>query len=138
MSLTSIVNPETPPPRPSHVLATYRWPLVIVVLGLLALFAVLAFLWVAKRAYEDTLTRGGRAGKFAAQKAEAVAEKFMRGNITRTFVAAIPEISTTGAGNLELATSDQTETFRTEDEKSILWDKLYLGKTVSEIRVPGT
>ena len=70
MSLTSIVNPETPPPRPSHVLATYRWPLVIVVLGLLALFAVLAFLWVAKRAYEDTLTRGGRAGEFAAQKAE--------------------------------------------------------------------
>src|SRR5436190_14258370 len=138
MSLTSIVNPETPPPRPSHVLATYRWPLVIVVLGLLALFAVLAFLWVAKRAYEDTLTRGGRAGEFAAQKAEAVAEKFMRGNITRTFVAAIPEISTTGAGNLELATSDQTETFRAEDEKSILWDKLYLGKTVSEIRVPVT
>src|SRR5439155_746151 len=138
MSLTSIVNPETPPPRPSHVLATYRWPLVIVVLGLLALFAVLAFLWVAKRAYEDTLTRGGRAGEFAAQKAEDVAEKFMRGNITRTFVAAIPEISTTGAGNLELATSDQTETFRAEDEKSILWDKLYLGKTVSEIRVPVT
>ena len=81
MSLTSIVNPETPPPRPSHVLATYRWPLVIVVLGLLALFAVLAFLWVAKRAYEDTLTRGGRAGEFAAQKAEDVAEKFMRGSV---------------------------------------------------------
>src|SRR5207249_7543908 len=67
-----------------------------------------------------------------------IADKFMRGNITKTFVAAIPEISSTGAGGLELATSDQTETFRAEDEKSIFWDKLYLGKTISEIRVPVT
>jgi hypothetical protein len=67
-----------------------------------------------------------------------MAEKFLSGNITRAFVAAIPEISTTGTGNLELATSEQVETFRAEDEKSILWDKLYLGKTVSEIRVPVT
>src|SRR5947208_16730471 len=62
----------------------------------------------------------------------------MSGNITKTFLAAIPEISATGAGNLELATSHQTETFRAEDEESIFWDKLYLGKTVSEIRVPVT
>src|SRR5438477_3928137 len=138
ISLTSSVNREAPPSRPDHVLTTYRWPLVIVALGLLGVLVSLAFLWVARRAYDETLAHGGRAAHYAAQKAEAVAEKFMRGNITRTFVAAIPEISTTGAGNLELATSDQTETFRAEDEKSILWDKLYLGKTVSEIRVPVT
>jgi hypothetical protein len=117
-------------------LATYRWPLVIVALGLLALFAFLAFLWVTKRTYDETLARGGQAGAYAAQKAEAMAEKFLRGNITRTFVAAIPEISSPGAGNLELATADQTEIFRAEDEKSVFWDQLYLGKTVSEIRVP--
>ena len=132
------MNPETLPPRPNHVLATYRWPLVIVALGLLALFAFLAFLWVTKRTYDETLARGGRAGEYAVQKAESIAEKFMSGNITRTFVAAIPEISTTGIGNLELATANQTEIFRAEDQKSILWEKLYLGKTVSEIRVPVT
>jgi len=132
------VNPEPPPPRPSHVLTTYRWPLVVIILALLALFAFLAFLWITKRTYDETLARGGRAGEYAVQKAEAVAEKFLRGNITRTFLAAIPEITSSGAGNLELATSDQTETFRAEDEKSIFWDKLYLGKTVSEIRVPVT
>ena len=138
ISLTSSVNREAPPSRPDHVLTTYRWPLVIVALGLLGVLVSLAFLWVARRAYDETLARGGRAGQYAAQKAEAIAEKFMRGNITKTFVAAIPEISTTGAGNLELATSDQTESFRAEDEKSIFWDKLYLGKTISEIRVPVT
>ncbi|PYM10275.1 MAG: hypothetical protein DME18_16655 [Verrucomicrobia bacterium] len=132
------MNPETPPPRPEHVLATFRWPLVIVALALVALFAFLTFLWVTKRTYDQTLARGGKAGEYAVQKAEAIAEKFMSGNITRTFLAAIPEITSTGAGNLELATSDQTEAFRAEDQKSIFWDKLYLGKTVSEIRVPVT
>ena len=132
------MNPETPSSRPSHALTIYRWPLVVVIVALIALFAFLAFLWVTKRTYNETLARGGQAGKYAVQKAESIAEKFMGGNITKTFVAAIPEISSTGAGNLELATSDQTETFRAEDEKSIFWDKLYLGKTVSEIRVPVT
>jgi len=132
------MNPEPPASRPGEPLTTFRWPLVIIVLGFMALFAFLAFLWFTKHAYDETLNRGGRAGEYAARKAEAIAEKFMSGNITKTFVAAIPEISSTGAGNLELATSDQTETFRAEDEKSILWDKLYLGRTVSEIRVPVT
>ena len=131
------MDPDTAS-RPKHLLTAYRWPLVIVVLGCLALFAFLTFLWVTKRTYDETLARGGKAGEYAAQTAQAIAAKFMRGNITRTFVAAIPEISSTGAGNLELATSAQTESFRAEDEKSIFWDKLYLGKTVSEIRVPVT
>ena len=132
------MNPETPSPPPNHALTVYRWPLVVVIVALIALLAFLAFLWVTKRTYDETLARGGKAGEYAVQKVASIAEKFMGGNITKTFVAAIPEISSTGAGNLELATSDQTETFRAEDEKSILWDKLYLGKTISEIRVPVT
>jgi hypothetical protein len=116
----------------------YRWPLAFVIVAGIALFAFLEFLRVTKRTYDETLARGGKAGEYAVQKAESIAEKFMSGNITKTFVAAIPEIASTGAGNLELATSDQTETFRAEDEKSIFWEKLYLGKTVSEIRVPVT
>ncbi|HEY2573197.1 MAG TPA: hypothetical protein VGH65_03980 [Verrucomicrobiaceae bacterium] len=132
------MNPQPDPPRPDHVLATYRWPLVVVIVTLVALFAFLTFLWVTKRTYDETLARGGKAGEYAVQKAESIAEKFMSGNITKTFVAAIPEISSTGAGNLELATAGQTEIFRAQDEKSIFWDKLYLGRTVSEIRVPAT
>ena len=54
--------PETPAPRPNHVLTVYRWPLVVVMVALIALFAFLSFLWVTKRTYDETLARGGKAG----------------------------------------------------------------------------
>ena len=132
------MNPQSSAPQTNDRLVRFRWPLVIVAIFGMALVGYLASLWIAKRTYDQTLARGGQAGDYALGKAQAIAEKFLSGNITRTFVAAIPEISTTGSGNLELATSEQVETFRAEDEKSVLWDKLYLGKTVSEIRVPVT
>jgi hypothetical protein len=118
--------------------APYRWPLAVVAVALVLLFAFLAFLWSARRAYETTLTAGGQAGRAIAEEAKAIAAKFASGTITRTFVAAIPEITSAGAGRLELATARQVETFRAEDSLSVFWDKLYLGKTVSEIRVPVT
>ena len=132
------MNPQPSAPQTNDRLVRFRWPLVIVVIFGMAFLGYLASLWMAKRTYDETLARSGRAGEYAVGKAQAIAEKFLSGNITKTFVAAIPEITTTGSGNLELATSEQVETFRAEDEKSVLWDKLYLGKTVSEIRVPVT
>jgi len=116
----------------------YRWPLAVVAVALIVLFAFLAFLWGARRAYETTLTAGGQAGRAIAEEAKAIAAKFASGTITHTFVAAIPEITSAGAGRLELATARQVESFRAEDSLSVLWDKLYLGTTVSEIRVPVT
>jgi hypothetical protein len=118
--------------------APYRWPLAVVAIALIFLFAFLAFLWSARRAYETTLTVGGQAGRAIAEEAKAIAAKFASGTITRTFVAAIPEITSAGAGRLELATARQVETFRAEDSLSVFWDKLYLGTTLSEIRVPVT
>lgn len=132
------MNPQPSTPHTNDRLVRFRWPLVIVVIFGMALLGYLASLWMAKRTYDETLARTAQAGEYAAGKAQAIAEKFLSGNITKTFVAAIPEVSTTGSGNLELATSEQVETFRAEDEKSVLWDKLYLGKTVSELRVPVT
>lgn len=106
------------------------------VLGLafMALIAYLASLKFAKNTVDDALDRAGR----AARRIESIAEKFQTGTITKTFQAALPEISPTGLGNLELARADAVETFRAEDEKSIFWNTLPLGKTVSEIRVPVT
>lgn len=132
------MKPDDAKERPDSTLVKFRWPLVLIAISLMALIAYLVSLWMAKRAFDETVTRGGAAGRYAAQKAEAMAAKFMQGTITRTFLAAIPEIASTGGGNLELAKSDQTEIFRTEDSKTILWDKIALGKTVSEIRVPVT
>ena len=118
--------------------APYRWPLAVIAVALIVLLAFLAFLWSARRVYETTLTAGGQAGRAIAEEARAIAAKFASGTITHTFVAAIPEITSAGSGRLELATARQVETFRAEDSLSVFWDKLYLGTTVSEIRVPVT
>lgn len=134
----SNMNAPTPQPERAATIIKFRWPLVVVALGLLVLFAFLASLWLVKRTYEQTLDRGGRTAEYVASQAKDIASRFGRGTITTTFLAALPEITTTGSGNLELATVDQIETFRVEDERWVFWDTLNLGKTVSEIRVPVT
>ncbi|MEM7352666.1 MAG: hypothetical protein AAF657_17840, partial [Acidobacteriota bacterium] len=60
------------------------------------------------------------------------------GDVTESFIASIPEIHGTGAGNLELATSDVVETFTRSDERFVLWDRVSLGTTTTEIKVPVT
>jgi len=67
-----------------------------------------------------------------------IAGKFKTGTITNTFTESIPEVTSTHGDVLELATSRSDETFRREDSKSILWNTVFLGTTVSEIRVPVT
>ncbi len=65
-------------------------------------------------------------------------ENVLSGNVTETFVAAIPEIEGAGGGRLELASAKTTEIFTRTDERKVLWDWVSLGTTVSEIRVPVT
>jgi hypothetical protein len=67
-----------------------------------------------------------------------IAEKFKTGTITNTFLEGIPEVTSTQGDVLEVATSRSDEIFRREDAMSILWNTVYLGTTVSEIRVPVT
>jgi hypothetical protein len=132
------MNPPQGSPDRSHALVRYRWPLVIVAVAMMVLLAYVASLWTSKEILTETMARGGRAGRFAAEKAEEIAGRFMSGNITKTFEAAIPEVFSTGGGNLELATAEKIETFRTHDDRLVLWDSVWLGTTVSEIRVPVT
>ena len=67
-----------------------------------------------------------------------IAEKFRRQHITETFLSALPTLTRIPGGALDLATATSTETIRREDERTIAWDTIYLGKTVSEISVPVT
>lgn len=66
------------------------------------------------------------------------AEKFKTGTITHTFVEHIPDVSPTHGDVLELATSQSVEEFSRSDSRKIAWDWIYLGTTVSTIRVPAT
>ncbi len=78
------------------------------------------------------------ATKMVLNHTSGLAEKFRQQHITETFTSALPTFARTPGGNLELATSTSTETLTRTDERTIAWDMVYLGKTVSEISVPVT
>jgi hypothetical protein len=121
-----------------HLLVVYRWPLMLIGLALIVLAGYLISLRTTKQIYDQTMDRAARGMENAARGVDAMAEKFKQGTITHTFMAAIPEMSSTGMGNLELATARATERFSTADTRTIAWDLIPLGTTTSEIEVPVT
>ena len=68
---------------------------------------------------------------------KGIAERFRSGRITETFTADIPRLNE-GGTLLELASYEATEMLRRVDERSTLFDLLYLGTNVTEIRAPTT
>ena len=129
---------DAPEARPEkawqQTLLAYRWPLVIVALALIGLGFYALTLRQAGRA---AATVGDMVGT-AADRAKHLAETFLSGDVTETFIASIPEIHGTGSGRLELATSEVVETFSRSDERRVLWDRFSLGTTTTEIQVPVT
>jgi hypothetical protein len=105
----------------------YRWPLVLVAFGLMILGA---YWWTLRSARDVVQGISADIG--------SIAERFKTGTINTTFQAALPELVSTGRGNLEVATAKVTETFTRSDELRIVWDLISLGQTVTEIRVPVT
>lgn len=78
------------------------------------------------------------ATKMVLDRMTGIASRFRQQHITETFIAALPTIARTPGGALELATATATETLTRADERTIAWDMIYLGKSVSEISVPVT
>lgn len=126
--------PLPPPPRPP-----FPWRTLILVAGTLGL-ALIAFLtWQnTVRAPAHAVHQVASVVERAVTNLPALAERFLTGQITHTFQASLPKISTSGGDILEVATLESEETFRREDARLAFWDTLYLGTTVSEIRVPVT
>lgn len=108
-------------PSWQQVLISYRWPLVLLSMAILALWLL----------YQTLQTIGAAGDKLA-----ELPGRLMTGDITESFLAAIPHSEVTG--NLELAKAEVVETFTRSDELRILGDWVSLGTTVSEIRVPVT
>lgn len=63
-------------------------------------------------------------------------DPFSAQHITRTFVAALPNL--TRELNLEVATSRQVEFFERRDQKSTLWGLIDLGTNTAQLRMPVT
>src|SRR5580765_4723293 len=116
------------------VISSIRWPLALVALGLMAL---VAYLWTL-RGTAKLVENARDTVKEVGAQIGGIAEKFRTGRITNTFLAAIPTITSSRGGNLELATAEVTEAFSRSDERRLLWDLISLGETVTEIRVPVT
>lgn len=121
-----------PPPAPwVTLLLGFRWPLVIICL------AALAFL-----VYRETLQQGEALVTGTAQAladgANKMSKNLWTGNVTESFLAAVPKIHGAGGGRLEVATAEAVETFERSDERRVLWDAFSLGTTVSEVKVPVT
>lgn len=114
-------------------IAAWRWPLVALACVLLGLVALDRTCGAVREAGQRPADAVREAGRSVAQ----IAARFRSGNITTTFRAAIPRLSP-GGPRLELASFDATESLERSDERSVLFDLLPLGTTVTEIRVPVT
>ena len=132
------MSQNLPPPISPGPLHSWRWPIALIVVSLIALVAFILFLRAGKETVIGTLRETGKqAGNVLHAVGEGL-EKFQKGTITQTFTAAIPTLSRNSGGNLDLARAHSTETFKQTDKKTIAWDLIPLGETVSEIKVPVT
>jgi hypothetical protein len=99
------------------------------------LFLCVVLLVIALLAFKSCLGIGKIVEK-TVETIPVIVERFKTGHITQTFRESIPEVSSTDGDVLEVATSRSNETFTRSDSKKVVWDAIYLGTTVSEIRVP--
>lgn len=111
-----------------------RWPVAAVLIaGLLALG-----LWRLVAGIE----RAGRAAAglpmAAAERLGEVARSLLTGNVTETFLAAIPTVAPSSGGHLEVAVAQSVESLTRSDERYAFWDLVPLGTTTVEIQVPVT
>ena len=129
----------------SSSLTEWRWPMVVLALGVMVL---IAFLYSIKAA-KDTAVAAKDAAvgtakeisdtvKGIGEAAVTIAENFQQAKITETFMESLPEVKDAGEGRLEVATMKNVKTFKRTDKLTILWDTVSLGTTVTEIKVPAT
>lgn len=123
-----------PQPKPG-----FPWKTTLAATTAIAVCALLVWglMQTAQRPF-DTAERVADGVQHLAAQLPVLAQEFKTGRITHTFRTSIPEVAGTGGDVLEVAVSESEETFRREDSKSVLWDSLDLGTTVSEVRVPVT
>lgn len=117
--------PDRAEPRWLRAIALLRWPGVVLLIALLGYLGVRHVATSAQRAIE-----GGVAA------ARELAAGFRTDTITTTYRESLPMLDPEGQGRLTVARLEVDETTRQEHLTTMLWGKLPLGSTVTEIRVP--
>lgn len=144
---------ESPPEsnhKPSSGLSHWRWPVVALISIFFVIVAVVAVIFggfyfvfykpakLAKEATVETAEKISNTVEDISGKAITIAENFQQSKITQTFTESLPKAQDAGEGRLEVATLENTKHFKRTNKRTILWDKISLGTTVTEIRVPAT
>ena len=117
--------PLTPQPRETRQ-GCFKW----VCITFVATAAIVAFVML------KTCSATVSGLKDIAGILAAIPEKFQAHQITQTFQEQLISITPTHGDVLELATAERQETLTKYDMKTLLFNTVYLGTTVSEIRVP--
>jgi hypothetical protein len=101
----------------------FPWSVLILCITVIVL-AGIAFAFFTKlgRGIKDTITGGGQ----------------ISNPIVVTIDSYLPEVISTNGDILELTFRNEKEYFKRESVKKAAWDKIYLGTTVSEIKVDAT
>jgi len=102
--------------------------------------------WVALTALAAMLIGGVVVWKFIDESAhllsetgqwlQSVGDRMHSRSVTETFRERLIQVTSTEGDVLELAVLEMEETFSRADSRSLLGEMLYLGTTISEIRVP--
>lgn len=102
--------------------------------------------WVAMTALAGVIVGGVVAWKFidesaqlltsAGQWLQSVGDGMHSRSVTDTFRERLVQVTSTEGDILELAVVEMDETFSRADSRSLLGDMVYLGTTMSEIRLP--
>lgn len=100
--------------------------------GLTALAAVLIGGLVAWKFIDESANLPSGAGQWL----QSVGDRMHSRSVTETFRERLTQVTSTEGDVLELAVLEMEETFSRADSRSFLGDMVYLGTTVSEIRVP--
>jgi hypothetical protein len=111
-----------------------RWPVAAVLIaGLLTLG-----LWRLVVAFENAGRAAAALPSAAADRLVEAARGLLSGNVTESFLAAIPTVAPSSGGALEVAVAESVESLTRSDERHALWDLVPLGTTTVEIQVPVT
>ena len=125
-------------------LAEWRWPMVVLAIGVMGFISFLQSIETAKDTTEvaknavSTARHISETIRDVSQATVDITENFTQAKITETFMESLPEVKDAGEGRLEVATMKNTKTFKRRNKLTLLWGTVSLGTTVTEIKVPAT
>jgi len=125
-------------PANRKLILAYRWPLTLIALGVLLILGCVLVFFLAGSFFKKGVDGSLDASHEVLDRIEGMVAGSTRETLQTSFLADIPTIADAGGGHLELAKVDRTEVLRSEDTLTVLWDRISLGTSVAEIRVPTT